>query len=329
VAKRSGNFSVAGLALPLRVWLQRFAFVVLLALAFVLMLASKSDSDFTHHVRLSIVDAVTPILTAASQPVAAFDRGVQRVENFFDVYVDNERLRRENANLLGWIDTARRLQLENQSLRVQLTHVPDAQPRFVTARVVADTGGSFFHSVLLNTGRRQSVRPGQPVISAGGLVGRTTEVGERSARVMLLTDINSRIPVLVEQTGERAILAGTNAPRPNLVYLSANSPVSQGDRIVTSGHGGMFPPGLAVGIVAEVSEGGISVEPMIDFARLSEAIVLDFGVGGILPDPARAPPAMPLPAPMAAPAGAPAVNTAAGGPGGAPAGGAAGISRRP
>jgi rod shape-determining protein MreC len=141
--------------------------------------------------------------------------------------------------------------------------------------------------VLLNTGRRHSVRPDQPVVSAGGLIGRIAEVGERSARVLLLTDINSRIPVLVEQTGERAILAGGNTPRPNLLYLSANSPVSQGDRIVTSGHGGMFPPGLAVGVVAEVSEAATSVQPMIDFARLSEAIVLDFGAGGVVPDPAE------------------------------------------
>jgi rod shape-determining protein MreC len=293
VAKRSGHLSVAGLVLPLRVWLQRSAFVGLLALAFALMLASKADSNLTQRLRIAIVDAVTPILAVASQPVEAFDRGVARIENFFNVYVENERLRRENANLLGWIDMARRLQLENQSLRVQLAHVPDAQPRFVTARVVADTGGSFFHSVLLNTGRKQSVRPGQPVISAGGLVGRTAEVGERSARVLLLTDINSRVPVLIEQTGERAILAGSNAPRPSLLYLATNSPVSQGDRIVTSGHGGMFPPGLAVGVVAEVSEAGISVEPMIDFTRLSEAIVLDFGVGGILPDPAEMSPVDP------------------------------------
>lgn len=277
---------MAGLALPLRLWLQRFAFIALLAVAFALMLASKSESDLTNRVRIAIVDAVTPILAVASQPVEAFDRGLQRIENFFNVYVENERLRRENANLLGWIDMARRLQLENQSLRTQLAHVPDANPRFVTARVVADTGGSFFHSVLLNTGKRQSVRSGQPVVSAGGLVGRTAEVGERSARVLLLTDINSRIPVLVEQSGERAILAGTNTARPNLIYLPPSAPVSQGDRIVTSGHGGMFPPGLAVGVVAEVTETGISVEPMIDFTRLSEAIVLDFGTGGILPDPA-------------------------------------------
>jgi rod shape-determining protein MreC len=278
--------SVAGLALPLRLWLQRFAFVALLALAFALMLLSKADTEATQRIRVGIVDAVAPILDVLSQPVVAFDRGVQRIGNFFDVYAENERLRRENTNLLGWIDMARRLQLENQSLRGQLAHVPDAFPRFVTARVVADTGGSFFHSVLLNTGRQNSVRPGQPVISAGGLIGRTAEVGERSARVLLLTDINSRIPVLVEQSGERAILAGGNTPQPSLLYLPANSPVSQGDRIVTSGHGGVFPPGLAVGVVAAVTEAGITVQPMIDTARLSQAIVLDYGAGGILPDPA-------------------------------------------
>lgn len=285
MAKRSGKYSVAGLALPLRLWLQRFAFVGLLALAFALMLLSKADTDFTQRTRIAIVDAVAPILSVLSRPVEAFDRGLLTIENFFNVYAENERLRRENANLLGWIDTARRLQLENKSLRVQLAHVPDAFPRFITSRVIADTGGSFFHSVLINSGRRHAVRVGQPVISAGGLVGRTAEVGERSARVLLLTDINSRIPVLVEQTGERAILAGSNAARPGLVYLAANSPVSQGDRVVTSGHGGVFPPGLAVGVVAEVSETGISVQPLVDFARLSEAVVLDFGAGGILPDP--------------------------------------------
>ncbi len=288
MAKRSGNYSVAGLALPFRLWLQRSAFVALLVLAFALMLISKADTDLTERTRIAIVDAVTPILSVLSRPIEAFDRGLQRIENFFNVYLENERLRRENANLLGWIDAARRLQLENQSLRTQLAYAPDAFPRFVTARVVADVGGSFFHSVLLNTGRRHSVRLGQPVVSAGGLAGRTAEVGERSARVLLLTDINSRIPVLVEQTGERAILAGDNTPRPVLLYLSTNSPVSQGDRIVTSGHGGVFPPGLAVGVVAEAGESGVIVQPMIDFARFNEAIVLDFGVGGILPDPAEA-----------------------------------------
>ena len=103
MAKRSGNISVAGLALPLRVWLQRFAFVVLLALAFALMLLSKADIEFTQRTRIAIVDAVTPILSVLSRPIEAFDRGVERIERqrqSLDCNVDRALLRhRPNPDL--------------------------------------------------------------------------------------------------------------------------------------------------------------------------------------------------------------------------------------
>ena len=232
MAKRSAKVSVAGLALPIRVWAQRFAFLGFVALSFALMLLSKAESSGIERMRLAIVDAVSPILFVLSQPVQAVGQAVDGVENFFIVYEENRLLRDENARLVQWVQEARRLGVENATLRAQLEYVPDKRSQFVTARVVADTGGTFFHSLLINAGARQFIRRGQAVIWQGGLIGRIAEVGGRSSRVLLMTDINSRIPVVIESTGDRAIVRGDNSTRLVLQFLPGNSPISPGDRIV-------------------------------------------------------------------------------------------------
>lgn len=289
MAKRSAKVTVAGLAVPIRIWAQRFAFLGFVALSFALMLLSKAESTGIERMRLAIVDAVSPLLFVLSQPVQAVGQAVVNVEEFFIVYDENRRLRDENTRLVQWVQEARRLGVENATLRAQLEYVPDKRSQFVTARVVADTGGAYFHSLLINAGARQFIRRGQAVIWQGGLIGRIVEVGERTSRVLLMTDINSRIPVVVESTGDRAIVRGDNSSRPVLQFLPDNSPISPGDRIVTSGHGGVYPPGLAVGTVAQASESVISVQPFVSISHLNQAVVLDYGVDGILPAPERVP----------------------------------------
>lgn len=298
--------SVAGLAVPVRVWGQRFAFLGLLALAFALMLLSKAETGALERARTAIVDATIPVLDVMSRPVEAGQTAARSVESFFMVRAENERLREENALLLRWMLMARQLEVENATLRAQLDFVPEIAPRAITARVVADTGGAFFHSLLINAGARQFVQRGQAVVSHGALVGRVAEVGDRSARVLLLTDLNSRIPAIVESTGERVIVTGDNTAWPTLTYLEANSPVSAGDRVLTSGHGGVFPPGLVIGVVAEASEARVTLQPAVSLSQVSEARVLDYGVNGILPPPEQVP--AKLAAPVAPP---PAVAPAA------------------
>ena len=275
--------------MPIRVWAQRFAFLGFVALSFALMLLSKAESAGIERMRLAIVDAVSPILFVLSQPVHAVGQAVDGVENFFVVYQENRLLREENALLVQWVQEARRLGVENATLRAQLEYVPDKRSQFVTARVVADAGGTFFHSLLINAGARQFIRRGQAVIWQGGLIGRIAEVGERSSRVLLMTDINSRIPVVVESTGDRAIVRGDNSAHPVLQFLPRNSPISPGDRIVTSGHGGVYPPGLLVGAVAQTSDTAVTVQPFVDWSKLSQAVILDYGVDGILPPPEQVP----------------------------------------
>lgn len=283
--KRGSSSASTGLTLPLRVWAHRFTFLLLVAFAFGLMLLSKAETAVVERARTSIVDFFTPILKVLSAPADAVNGLVEETQQVFEVYALNEFLLEENDRLHQWQELARRLQAENASLRAQLSFVPDARPRFVTSRVVADAGGVFVNSILVNAGRGEGVRRGQAAMHADGLVGRVASVGDRSARIILLTDLNSRIPVVVATTGDRAVLAGDNGTHPVLQYLPVNTPISPGDQVVTSGHGGVFPPGLAVGVVSEVSEAGIKVQPHVDWARMDYVRILDFGATGILPPP--------------------------------------------
>ena len=138
-----------------------------------------------------------PILDVMSRPASTIAEVVGAVRDLAALRAENVRLREENANLMHWQTLARQLDNENRALRGQLNFVPDPDPSFVTTRVVGDTGGAFVHSMLVNSGPRR-IRKGQAVIAGEVLVGRIAEVGQRSARVLLLTDINSHIPVMLE-----------------------------------------------------------------------------------------------------------------------------------
>jgi len=260
----------------------RFGYLGLVLAAFALMLLGKADILVMERVRASVSDAVAPVLEVLSRPVSSMDRAVDELTALSAVRVENARLREENQRLIEWQSTARKLSSENQQLKGLLNFAPGAEPGFISGRVIADSGGAFVHSVLLSAGARDSVAKGQAVITGDGLVGRVHGVGSRSSRVLLITDLNSRIPVVVEATRTRAILAGDNSDRPRLIHMAPGVMVSPGDRIVTSGHGGAFPPGIPVGVVAHASEGGVMVKPYVHRDRLEFVRVVDYGLQGIL-----------------------------------------------
>ena len=115
-----------------------------------------------------------------------------------------------------------------------------------------------------------------------GLIGRSVETGERAARILLINDLNSRIPGVIGPNRYRAVLAGDNTNRPTALYLAATVQLKTGARIVTSGQGGVFPPGLPVGIVASTGAGGVRVETFVRTDRLDYVRILDFGLVNIL-----------------------------------------------
>jgi rod shape-determining protein MreC len=141
-------------------------------------------------------------------------------------------------------------------------------------------------TVMVNAGADQGIARGQAAIAEGGLIGRLTEIGSRAARVLLITDLNSRIPVVIPTSRTSAVLAGDNSDRPHLVFASEPKAIKIGDRVVTSGEGGVFPPGLPVGVVAALDQGNVRVEPYAELRTLEYVLLVDYGLAGGLPVPA-------------------------------------------
>jgi rod shape-determining protein MreC len=274
---------MVGRLATLRLLAQRFAFLTLVLASFALMLLGKADTIVVERLRVLIDDGVSPVLQVLSRPASAVASVVNAVHDLAALRAENVRLAEENARLMHWQTVARELDNENKALRSQLNYTPDPDSAFITARVVGDTGGAFVHSMLINAGTREGVRKGQAVIAGETLVGRVAEVGDRSGRILLLTDINSRIPVIIEGTRAKAILSGDNSDRPRLQYLSPNSNPAVGNRIVTSGHGGAFPPGMPVGVIASIPDGVVHVEPFVHRYQLEYVTVVDYGLPGVLP----------------------------------------------
>ena len=280
MAKRPESFQ--RVAAPLRAMAQRFAFLFLLIAAGGVLLVGKADPKVFDRARMVVTDAFAPVLDALSRPIATGAAIVDEVNFLVELREQNAALRVENTRLIQWHTAARNLAAENERLRGLLRFVPDNASQFISARVIADTGGTFVRSMLVNAGRRDGVRINLPVVVGEGLIGRVVDIGVRSSRVLLIDDLNSRIPVVAGPDRERAVLAGDNSLRPKLIYLAANAQVRQGARIMTSGQGGVFPPGIPVGAVSSIDTGGIRVETFVTTSELEYVRIIDYGLAGVL-----------------------------------------------
>ncbi len=278
--KSRNSGSVVRLAAPLRALAQRFSFLLLVLVSVALMMVGKIDALSVDSARARVTDAFAPILDAISRPAATAAHLVESVVEVQNAFEENKRLKAENARLLQWKQAALRLEAENNSLRSLLKATPEPSSTFITARVIAAPGSSFLRTLVVTAGRRDGVRKGQAAIAGSGLVGRVIEVGEWSARVLLLTDINTRIPVILERSRQRAVMAGDNSDQTRLLYLPPEAPVQVGERVVTSGHGGQFPPGLPVGVVSSAGERGVRVQPNVDLSRVEHLQLVEFSLPG-------------------------------------------------
>src|ERR1700682_1772396 len=279
-------------ASQVRTAVQRFALALVVIAAFAAMLIGKADTVLVENARVLALDLASPALEAIARPVAVANRAIADLKEFASLREENARLREENARLLAWQTAARRLENENDGLRGLANFREGPEASFITARIVGDSVSAYVRGALVNVGRRVGVAHGQAVVTGEGLAGRIAEVGDNSARVLFVTDVNSRLPVVVERSRERAILAGDNSAQLRLTLLQSVAGVQRGDRIITSGHGGSLPVGLPIGDVVETGEGGVRVKPYADFARLEFVRVVDYGVTGLVSG-GSAPPAAP------------------------------------
>ena len=271
------------LSIPVRQALAKLTLPVLIAAAFGLMLLGKADALLAERARMALADALAPIFGVLAEPLASVRGVIDDAEETFSLYSENARLRDENERLRAWESVALALDAENATLKANLHWIPDPAPGYVSARVVADAGGVYARAVLLSVGPNHSVTKGQIALDERGLVGRVTELGSRSARVLLITDMNSRIPVILEGSRARAMLVGSNGARPRLMYWTEGQLPAEGEHVVTSAEANAFPAGLPVGTVHYTSSNVPEVEPAARLDRLEVVRLFDYGLRGVVP----------------------------------------------
>lgn len=265
-------------AMTIRSLALRLTPAALILFSLTLMIFYKIDSLPVERLRVAMTDFMAPVMSAVSKPFATVGDSVGGIRTMRELKAENIRLSEDNAKLQRWYEAALKLQAENQSFRELLNVKADPALVFVTARIISDPGGAFVKSVLLPVGSGHNVTKGNAVMSGHGLIGRVVEAGSQSSRVLLITDLNSRIPVMVQDTRTRAILAGRNTDLLRLERLPIDSGLSVGQRIVTSGDGGQLPPDIPIGTIVDIGPQGVLVRPLTVIEKVTYVQVINTSV---------------------------------------------------
>jgi rod shape-determining protein MreC len=264
------------LMLPGRQVMTRGGRFLLLTVLIVLLVMGRNGNPYIQKMRMQLADVLVPVLSVVSAPLDAVRSTAGGMKNWAYAYQQSRELKAENRELLKWQALAKDMQVENDKLRKLLHVAPRREASYVTATIVSDHGSSFSSAALINAGTEEGVAVNQAAISERGLIGRVIETGKHSAKLLLLTDMNSRIPVMNERTREKMILMGKATGLPMLSYVSTDSNSRKGDRIITSGDGGVFPKNIPVGIIRDDDKSAMQVELFADMASVEYVSVIQF-----------------------------------------------------
>lgn len=242
-----------------------------------------AEASVFQKARETALEAASPILSIFAIPAGFIQDFVGSVNEYFFVLEQNKALREEIENLRQWEQEARGLRDAIAAYETLGYYHPAPTPQPITATVVGESNEAFTHTMIVNAGRDNAVLPGQAVVDDRGLVGRIVHTSSNAARVLLLTDVQSRIPVYLETSEVEGILVGSTGSRPVISFTRFDDleKVINGDRVVTSGAGETLPRGLPVGQVSNVSENGAVVQLDSNYARTRLVRIINYKFPGI------------------------------------------------
>ena len=254
---------------------QRFSLFVLVILSVVLIFAETIETRPLNKVRSFVKDVVYRSATIVSFPLKSVNNFAGFLENHLNLYSNYNELIKENNELRNNISKTDFLELENSQLRKLIDEQIESSSNLVSARVMIDKQSPYLNSFVINIGSNKGIKNGMAVLDGKNFIGRIVDVNFFSSRVLLVSDLNSKIPVLSEPSGSHAILSGHGTNEPTLEYLSKNHGIQDGDKIYTSGKEGIFTPGLVVG-KAKIEKNKIKV---LLFADLDQITFVNINLG--------------------------------------------------
>ena len=248
--------------------IRRILFGLTLFFLFLIFLFWRIDNPRAEQMRISVLDKVVPNMDWAMAPITRISRIVDDFQSYGRIYEQNQELRRELQRMKAWREAA--IQLEQEKARLLDLNNVKLPPKlsFISGIVLTDSGSPFQQSALINLGKHDGIVNGWAAMDGLGLLGRISGVGENSSRVIFLIDSNSRVPVTIKPSNQKAILSGDNTLLPTLDFIENRDLVQPGDRIVTSGDGGVFPPDLLVGQAVLTSDSRFRVRLAADYKQL-------------------------------------------------------------
>ena len=228
---------------------QRFSLFVLVILSVVLIFAETIETRPLNKVRSFVKDVVYRSATIVSFPLKSVNNFAGFLENHLNLYSNYNELIKENNELKNNISKTDFLELENSQLRKLIDEQIESPSNLVSARVMLDKQSPYLNSFVINIGSNKGIKNGMAVLDGKNFIGRIVDVNFFSSRVLLVSDLNSKIPVIVEPSTNHAILSGRGTNEPTLEYLPEKHNIQNGDKVYTSGKEGIFSPGIPIGEV--------------------------------------------------------------------------------
>tara|TARA_B100000989_G_scaffold107270_2_gene78623 strand:- start:1769 stop:2701 length:933 start_codon:yes stop_codon:yes gene_type:complete len=260
---------------------QRSLYFGLIVLTFLIMFIGKADLAIIKKIDIIISDLSSPIISSISNQTKIIGNSFNYLSNTASLKEENKILYLENMKLKKYEILSNMYESENLLLKNQLNLVPQKIPNFITVRAISAPGNVFAHSLLINSGRRAGIEKGNAVLFNGMFIGQIVSVGNNSSRVLLISDVNSMVPVVVSNNRIPSILTGENLILPSLKFLPNNVKLSHGSIVQTSGHGGLLPAGLPIGTVVKHSLEKNYVKPLIDLNLIDYLQVLLWRADGV------------------------------------------------
>ncbi|MFL2814031.1 MAG: rod shape-determining protein MreC [Candidatus Puniceispirillales bacterium] len=260
---------------------QRSLYFGLIIITFLIMFIGKADLAIIKKINIIISDLSSPIISSFSNQTKIIGNSFNYLSNTASLKEENQNLYLENMKLKKYEILSNMYESENLLLKNQLNLVPQNIPNFITARAISAPGNIFAHSLLINSGRSVGIEKGNAVMFNGMFIGQIVSVGNNSSRVLLISDVNSMIPVVVSNNRIPSILIGENLILPSLKFLPNNVKLNQGSIVQTSGHGGLLPAGLPIGTVVKHSSEKNYVKPLIDLNLIDYLQVLLWRADGV------------------------------------------------
>tara|TARA_B100001250_G_C19775002_1_gene779127 strand:+ start:732 stop:1571 length:840 start_codon:yes stop_codon:yes gene_type:complete len=246
---------------------QRFSLFILIIISVFLLFIESIESKPLNFLRSIIKDAIYRGSVIVSSPVKGIEAAFEGAINHITLYSDYEKLKKENKELKSKVLNSEFLTLENSQLKEIIGEQVDSSSKLVTSKVMLDKQSPYLNSFTLNNGSNKGIKKGMAVLDGKNFIGRIVDVNYFSSRVLLVSDLNSKIPIIVEPNGYHGILSGHGKKEPTLEYLPENSLVENGNKIFTSGKEGIFSPGIPIGEI-KIIEKKVTVDLFSDLTQI-------------------------------------------------------------